>query len=90
MNQEKPTLHESDIQALRDFAIYSAQVLAQKATTLDECHRNVVALEKEFERINQLNGMKAEVQIGYRSIPRKFWHKVDNFVKELEQKQAED
>ena len=82
------TLHISDVENLKSFAIHAAKQLAEKAMTPDEYHRTVIALEQELERINQLNGMKPEIEIGYRSIPRKFWLKVDAFVKELEQEET--
>ena len=55
-----PTLHQSDLSTLKQFAVIVAQALAQKATSTDEIHQCTVALEQELRRINQLPFAPAE------------------------------
>lgn len=85
MNQEKPTLHEGDLATLKHIALFTAQKIAEKATSTDEINQCTVALQQEFARINQLPYIPIEIKD-----PHDFLNREDRYLlrkaKELQAK----
>lgn len=72
---ENPILHESDLVTLKQIALFTAQKIAEKATSTDEIHQCTAALEQELARINRL----PSTLIGIKN-PRDFLNREDRYL----------
>lgn len=84
-NQTPVTLHQSDIEVLKKFAVRLAEHLTTFATKPEHILGCVAALEAELRRINQLNGMQPEII--YRHVSRCEQREFANWKKEQELKE---